>query len=328
MNSSRVETSGPPSLFRLFVSFLRLGTTAYVGPIFADHASRGARAAGIGTVPVNGYYQSHCVAEYGADGPIVNVLVVSRDLTERKRAEEALRQARDGLELRVAERTAELQRANERLREENQDRLRAEKSLRVEEARLDALLHLSRISDAPLDEITGFALEKAIALTRSKIGFLGFLNEDETVYHLHSVSKDVVKECNVAGNPMQWQVAGAGIWADAVRERRSRKRGQSPFARTARDQPLVGARLRTNGDCPLFRAGADHRHDGPRDERGPGALSGGRDGRLPFQAGQRTRDDRPGREPGWRRSARAANGRRSAQPGRNTAASNGPRLQS
>jgi len=32
------------------------------------------------------------------------------------------------------------------------------------------------------------------------------------------------------------------------------KGGQSPFAGTARDQPPVGARLRTNGDCPLFPA--------------------------------------------------------------------------
>ena len=31
------------------------------------------------------------------------------------------------------------------------------------------------------------------------------------------------------------------------------KRGQPPFAGTARDQPAVGARLRTNGDCPLFQ---------------------------------------------------------------------------
>ncbi len=33
------------------------------------------------------------------------------------------------------------------------------------------------------------------------------------------------------------------------------KRGQSPFAGTARDQASLGARLRTNGDCPLFPLG-------------------------------------------------------------------------
>ncbi len=39
------------------------------------------------------FYQSRCVPEYGAGGTIVNVLVVSHDLTERKQAEEALRES-------------------------------------------------------------------------------------------------------------------------------------------------------------------------------------------------------------------------------------------
>jgi PAS domain S-box-containing protein len=36
------------------------------------------------------YYQSLCVPEYGPDGRVANVLVLSRDLTERRRVEEAL----------------------------------------------------------------------------------------------------------------------------------------------------------------------------------------------------------------------------------------------
>ncbi len=98
---------------------------------------------------------------------------------------------------------------------------RTESSLRLEEARLDALFQLSQISEAPLNEIASFTLEKAIALTGSKIGFVGLLSADESVYTLHAVSKDVVKECNVTGDPLQWHVAGAGIWADAIRERKT-----------------------------------------------------------------------------------------------------------
>jgi PAS domain S-box-containing protein len=110
---------------------------------------------------------------------------------------------------------------SEKLKEENQERVRTEQSLRLEEARLDALLHLTQISEAPLKEISGFTLEQAIGLTHSKIGFVGFLNEDESVYTLHAVSKDVVKECNVTGDPLQWHVVDAGIWADAIRERKT-----------------------------------------------------------------------------------------------------------
>ena len=140
---------------------------------------------------------------------------------EHKRAKEALRQAKYNLEITVKERTAELQRINERLREENQQRVQTEQLLRLEQSRLDALLHLSRIGEASLKEITEFTLEQAIALSHSKIGFLGFMNEDESLYTLHAVSKNVIKECNVTGDPLQWHVIDAGIWADAIRERKT-----------------------------------------------------------------------------------------------------------
>ncbi len=57
------------------------------------------------------------------DGILQSII---RDITERKRAEEALRQAYDELERRVEERTAEIAGANEMLKTEMAERLRAE----------------------------------------------------------------------------------------------------------------------------------------------------------------------------------------------------------
>jgi PAS domain S-box-containing protein len=141
---------------------------------------------------------------------LIGVVRIDPLFRSLQHSEEALRKAYDELEMQ-----------NAQLKAENEARLRTEESLRLEEARLEALLRLSQMSEASVEEMAGFTLERGIALTSSKIGFVGFLNEDESIYTLHAVSKDVVKECNVEGGPLHWPVADAGIWAEAIRERRT-----------------------------------------------------------------------------------------------------------
>jgi PAS domain S-box-containing protein len=65
------------------------------------------------------------------DGQAIGVQGIGRDVTERKQAEEALKQARDELEMRVAQRTADLQRSNEQLHLEVAERQQAEAALRI-----------------------------------------------------------------------------------------------------------------------------------------------------------------------------------------------------
>ena len=59
-------------------------------------------------------------------GAVIGYAKIARDLTEQRRAEEALRRAHEELESRVRERTGELQEVNETLVEEVRDRLAAE----------------------------------------------------------------------------------------------------------------------------------------------------------------------------------------------------------
>lgn len=77
---------------------------------------------------------------FNETGQLIEIQSVGRDITPRKQAEEALRQARDELEARVKQRTIELHQANDNLRLEIVERQRIEGSLRQSEEQLKASL--------------------------------------------------------------------------------------------------------------------------------------------------------------------------------------------
>jgi PAS domain S-box-containing protein len=100
------------------------------------------------------------------------------------------------------------------------DRKRAQKTAALNTQRVEALLHLNQMTDATLHEITDFALEEAVRLTQSTIGYLAFLNEDESVLTMHSWSKAAMAECAIVDKPIVYPVASTGLWGEAVRQRR------------------------------------------------------------------------------------------------------------
>ncbi|MCZ7543788.1 MAG: GAF domain-containing protein [Anaerolineae bacterium] len=99
-------------------------------------------------------------------GQIMGVVGIARDITERKRADEALRRAHDELELRVEARTADLMRVNEQLQAEIAERQRAEEALWQRQRALETLLETSRdiAGLLDLDELLRLIAQRVIAL--------------------------------------------------------------------------------------------------------------------------------------------------------------------
>ncbi len=113
------------------------------------------------------------------DGQIVQWVGTCTDIDDQKRAEAELRQARSGLESKVAERTAELTESNAALQTENAERKRVEESLRLLNSAVEQANESILITDAQLDlpgprilfvnpaftKMTGYSAEEAIGKT-------------------------------------------------------------------------------------------------------------------------------------------------------------------
>jgi PAS domain S-box-containing protein len=92
-----------------------------------------------------------------ADWRLVTATV---EVTERKKIEQALRQAHDQLELRVRERTAELERANQMLLVGISERMRIEEELRTSEEKLE-----KRVEERTRELATLLDISNTVALT-------------------------------------------------------------------------------------------------------------------------------------------------------------------
>jgi PAS domain S-box-containing protein len=93
----------------------------------------------------------------------------------------------------------------------------AEQARDLEELRLKKLLELSQMTRHSMKELTEFALEEAIHLTQSQIGYLAFLNEDEAQLTMHTWSKQTMKQCEIEDKILIYDVADTGLWAEAAR---------------------------------------------------------------------------------------------------------------
>ncbi|HSV41951.1 MAG TPA: PAS domain S-box protein, partial [Methanomassiliicoccales archaeon] len=122
--------------------------------------------------------------------------------------------------------------------------------------RIQALRELNQMSDRPLNELAAFAMERAVRLTNSSIGYIAFVNEDESVLSMHAWSKEAMSECMVEDGPFDYPVARTGLWGEAVRQRRPIiTNDYAAPNQLEKDIPGGHVRLRRHMNVPVFDKG-------------------------------------------------------------------------
>ena len=105
----------------------------------------------------NKVYDFYMKPVLNSENEVEQIVVESRDITDRKKAENEVKTLNEKLELRVKERTIELEQSLTLLTKENKERKKAEeKAYKASEAKSDFLSRMSHELRTPMNAILGF----------------------------------------------------------------------------------------------------------------------------------------------------------------------------
>ena len=99
------------------------------------------------------------------------------------------------------------------------DRMRAEEALLLDESRLEALLKLNQMDEASLKELADFALQAGVKLTGSRLGYLAFVDDTESIIFMNHWSRGLQPEEKADQSDMAYHLVEPGLWGEALRRR-------------------------------------------------------------------------------------------------------------
>ena len=99
-------------------------------------------------------------------------------------------------------------------------RKQAEAAIKANDARLKSLVQISQYHAETVQALLDFALQEAISLTNSKIGYIYHYDEGRQEFTLNTWSKEVLPACSVIAPQTCYQLEKTGIWGDAIRQRK------------------------------------------------------------------------------------------------------------
>lgn len=144
---------------------------------------------------------------------------LQREKEKLQQTQTELQRAYEEVEQRIIDRTKELEVANRSLQTEIVERKKAEEEIRLNAHRLNILVEILQNQSGPIQEYLDYALNLAISLSDSKIGYIYHYSEEERIFTLNSWSNDVMKECAIVEKKTAYELDKTGIWGEAVRQR-------------------------------------------------------------------------------------------------------------
>jgi len=102
-----------------------------------------------------------------------------------------------------------------------QGRRQADEDVRLSISRMKSLVRIFAHKFDSVQEFLDYALEEAISLTGSKIGYIYYYNEEKKEFTLNTWSKEVMSECSIVKPETCYKLDKTGIWGEAVRQRKA-----------------------------------------------------------------------------------------------------------
>lgn len=146
---------------------------------------------------------------YNRQGELTGAIESIRNITDLRSAINELHAANEKITASEVE-----------LREQLDILAASEQQVRENAARLTYMLGFYEKSKGNEKDLLNSAVEGAGIVTGSPLGYLAFLNEDESEMRMYAWTKSAMEECSIRKKPVIFPTAKTGLWGEAVRQRR------------------------------------------------------------------------------------------------------------
>ena len=178
---------------------------------------------------------------YDSDNNLIAATAVFADITERKKLENELLEHKINLEKLVEQKTEDLQKSMleltqilrqlrlseetvkeqlEKLQHTNTELEHTKQLMEFDATRINKLLQLNDMTEATTKEIINFALETALNLTKSEIGYFGMVDGQNKVIYNISWSKNALNLYNIKDIDVTHSFDETGFWTEALKQKK------------------------------------------------------------------------------------------------------------